>query len=422
MFRALRHRNYRLFFFGQMISLVGTWMQTIAQQWLVYRLTGSEAMLGVINAVGLIPVVVLSPWAGSLADRFPKRSIVTIAQCVMMVQAFILAALTWTGLVQVWHVMALAVMLGAANAIDIPARQAFVVEMVEGKQDLTNAIGLNSTIFNAGRALGPAVAGMAVATTGEAGAFFINGLTFIAVIAGLLMMRLPAMPQPPRRARLGAHMLEGVRYIIGQQTVMVLMSMAAVSAFLSMPYTTLLPVFAKKVLQQSAHPLLDVMCTGSRALLDCREPDALTYGLLMAATGLGAMLGALFVASLPASAQRGRFLTMGNLLFPTLLIGLALSPSFSVSLLLLIGIGFNFVTQNALTNTLIQITVPDELRGRVMSFYSLTFQGMMRLGGMQAGLVGQLGGAPLAVGIGAVISLAYGALVAWRYPAVREMA
>lgn len=421
-FRALRHRNYRLFFFGQMISLVGTWMQTIAQQWLVYRLTGSEAMLGVISAIGLIPAVVLSPWAGSLADRFPKRSIVTIAQCAMMVQAFILAALTWTGLVQVWHVMVLAVMLGAANAIDIPARQAFVVEMVEGKQDLTNAIGLNSTIFNAGRALGPAVAGVAVATTGEAGAFFVNGLTFIAVIVGLLMMRLPPMPQPARRARLGAHMLEGVRYIIGHQTVMVLMSMVAVSAFLSMPYTTLLPVFAKKVLQQSAQPLLDVMCTGSRALLDCREPDALTYGLLMAATGVGAMLGALFVASLPASARRGRFLTMGNLLFPTLLIGLALSPSFVVSLLLLIGIGFNFVTQNALTNTLIQITVPDELRGRVMSFYSLTFQGMMRLGGMQAGLVGQLWGAPIAVGIGAVVSLAYGAIVAWRYPAVREMA
>ena len=179
-FRALRHRNFRLFFFGQLISLVGTWMQMIAQQWLVYRLTGSATMLGVVSLMGLIPVLPLSLWGGSLADRISKRTIIVCTQTTMMVLAFVLAALSWTGTVQVWHVMFLSVLLGAAQAVDNPVRQAFVVEMVEGKEDLTNAIGLNSTIFNAARAVGPALAGMAVATTGEAGAFFINGVTFIA--------------------------------------------------------------------------------------------------------------------------------------------------------------------------------------------------------------------------------------------------
>jgi MFS family permease len=421
-FRALRYRNYRLFFFGQLISLVGTWMQTIAQQWLVYRLTGSMTLLGLVNLVGAIPLVPLSLWGGSLADRFSKRSIIVVTQTVMMIQAFILAALTWTGTAQVWHVIVLAVMLGAANAIDVPARQAFVIELVNGKKDLTNAIGLNSTIFNAARAIGPAIAGIAVATTGETGAFFINGLSFIAVIAGLLLMQLPAWPKPTRRPKLGSHLMEGVRYIWEHQVVMVLMSLVAVSAFLSMPYTTLLPAFAKEVLGASAQPMLQFMCTGAHALFNCQAPDALTYGLLMAATGLGAVTGALCVASLSANARRGRWLTVGNLCFPALLVGLALSHSFALTLVLLVGVGFSFVAQNALANTLIQLTVPDELRGRVMSFYSLTFQGMMRLGGMQAGLVGDQFSAPVAVGVGALVCLAYGGFVALRYPRVREMA
>ncbi|MDH7485485.1 MAG: MFS transporter [Anaerolineae bacterium] len=421
-FRALRHRNYRLFFFGQMVSLIGTWMQNIAQQWLVYRLTGSAAMLGVINLVGALPLVPLSLWGGSLADRFSKRSIILFTQSVMMVQAFILAALTWTGAVQVWHVMVLAMLLGAANAVDVPSRQAFVVEMVEGKEDLTNAIGLNSTIFNAARAIGPTVAGMIVATAGEAGAFFINGLTFVAVIIGLALMHLPAVARPRQQPRLGSHLLEAVRYVLSRRVLALLISLVAVSAFLSMPYVTLLPVFARDVLGASAQPLLDLFCSGTPAGLSCQSPEALTYGLLMAASGLGAVMGALFVASLPATARRGHWLTLGNLAFPLLLLVMALSRSFGFTLLVLVGIGFSYVAQNVLANTLIQMSVPDELRGRVMSFYSLTFQGMMRLGGMQAGLVGDRWGAPLAVGVGAAVCLAYGAFVAWRYPRVRALA
>lgn len=420
-FRALRHRNYRLFFFGQLVSVIGTWMQTIAQQWLVYRLTGSAAMLGMVNLMSLLPLVPFSLWGGSLADRFPKRSVVVVTQTAAMIQALALAALTWTGVVQVWHVMILALLLGAINAVDMPARQAFVVEMVDDRADLTNAIGLNSTIFNAGRAIGPAIAGVTVATMGEAGAFFLNGVTFLPVILGLMLMRLPLVQHETRRTNTVAHLVEGMRYMLDNRAVLVLMSLVGVSAFLSMPYATLLPVFAERVLKESAQPLLHLVCSESRSLLSCQSPDALTYGLLMAASGLGAVMGALFVASLPANARRGRWLTLGNLAFPGLLLAMSASRSFPATMLLMVFIGISFVAQNALANTLIQITVPDNLRGRVMSFYSLTFQGMMRLGGLQAGIMGDLIGAPLTVGLGATISLAYGVLVAIRYPRVRNL-
>ena len=422
-FRALKYRNFRLFFFGQMISLVGTWMQIIAQQWLVYRLTGSATMLGVVSLMGVLPLLPMSLWGGSLADRFPRRSIMLVTQATMMVLAFVLALLTWTGVVQVWHVIVLSVALAMANAVDIPARQAFIVEMVEGKEDLTNAIGLNSAVFNGARAVGPALAGVAVATTGEAGAFFINGLSFIAVIVSLLLMRLPSQPRAAQPAGLSSHLGEAVRYVRGEQVVMVLISLVAVSAFLSMPYSTLMPVFASEVLNTSAQPVLDFVCSQMAAVLgfSCKSPDALTYGLLMAATGLGAVMGALFVASMSATARRGRWLTLGNLSFPALVLLVSLSRSFALSLLLLVGVGFSFVAQNALANTLIQVTVPDELRGRVMSFYALMFTSMMRIGGMQAGVLGDRWGAPLAVGAGAVLCLLYGLFVAWRFPRVRQM-
>ncbi len=421
-FRSLRHRNYRLFFFGQFISLIGTWMQTIAQQWLVYRLTGSAYMLGLVSFLPLIPLVPLSILGGSLADRWPKRSILLVTQTIMMVQAFVLVALVITGTVDVWHVMVLALVLGAAMAVDTPARQAFVVEMVDDREDLTNAIGLNSTVFNAGRAIGPALAGVAVAATGEGGAFLINALSFLAVIAGLLLMRLPKVNRPVSSGNATTHMKEGVRYVLGRQTLLVLVSMVAVSSFLSMPYTTLLPVFATTVLGESARPLIDLVCGGSPVSLQCQSPDALSFGLLQAASGIGAVTGALIVASMPRGARRGRWLTAGNLMFPTALIVLSASRSFALSFLVLVVAGFSFVSQNALANTLIQISVPDALRGRVMSVYSLSLQGMNRMGGMQAGFMGDLLGAPAAVAIAATLCLVYGAWVAWRYPKVRDMA
>jgi MFS family permease len=421
-FRSLRHRNYRLFFFGQLVSLIGTWMQTIAQQWLVYRLTGSAAMLGLVSFLPLLPLVPLSIWGGSLADRWHKRSILLVTQTIMMVQAFVLVALVWTATVEVWHVMLLAVILGAAMAVDTPARLAFVVDMVEDREDLTNAIGLNSTIFNTGRAIGPALAGVAVAATGEGGAFLINAFSFLAVIAGLMLMRLPKTERPVESGNAVAHMKEGVRYVLGRQTLVVLVSMVAVSGFLSMPYTTLLPVFATSVLGESAQPFIGLLCGESLVSIQCQSPDALTFGLLQAASGVGAVVGALIVASLPRGARRGRWLTVGNLMFPIALLVMAGSRSFALSFVVLVVAGFSFVAQNALANTLIQISVPDDLRGRVMSVYSMAFQGMFRMGGMQAGLMGDLIGAPAAVAIGASFCLLYSILVAWRFPKVRDMA
>ncbi len=423
-FRALRHHNFRLWFFGQGFSLIGTWMQTMAQQVLVYRLTGSATALGIVTAIGLIPLIPLSLWGGSIADRVSRRTIILFSQIVMMAQAFILAALTWQGVVQIWHVYVLAFLLGAAQAIDMPARQAFIVDMVANREDLTNAIALNSTIFNGARALGPALAGTLVAALGEGPAFFLNGLSFVAVIISLLLMHdLPLRRIASRSGRnLAGHMAEGFRYILTRQTIVVLISLVAVSAFMSMPYSTLQPVFAGEVLNDSAQPVIHYLCDGPAPRFRCESPEALPLGILLTAVGVGAVIGALAVASLPNSARRGPFLTLGNLGFPALLVAFSLSRSFLLSVLLLMGVGASFVFQNSLANTLLQLAVPDEVRGRVMSVYTLVFQSMMRLGGLQAGLMADRFGAPFAVFLGAVVSLGYGLFVALRYPRVRNMA
>lgn len=421
-FRSLRHRNYRLWFFGQTISLVGSWMQMMAQQVLVYRLTGSAASLGIISFIGLIPLVPLSLWSGSLSDRFSKRTVLLISQLVMLLQALTLAVLTWTNTVQVWHVYALAFVNGAAQAMDTPARQAITIELVEGKEDLSNAIGLNSAMFNMARALGPAMAGILVAATGEGTAFFINALTFIAVIISLSMMRnLPEPPVAKEKQKTITHMAEGLKFVSKQQVLLVLTSLVAVSAFLSMPYSTLMPVFAGDVLGASAQPVINYMCNPATGLTTCRAPEALPLGILLTTLGIGSVIGAFFIASTTDTLRRGVWLTIGNLGFPAFLVIFALSRSFVFSVLMLLFVGFSFVCQNALANTLMQIATPDAMRGRVMSLYSMTFQGMMRLGGLQAGFFSDWLGAPLAVGITALISLCYGIVVAVRYPAVRKL-
>jgi MFS family permease len=421
--RAFSHRNYLLWFFGQGVSLIGTWMQTMAQQILVYRLTGSAASLGIISFIGLLPLIPLSLWGGSITDRFPKRTILLVTQGVMLIQALLLAVLTWRGTVQIWHVYLLAFILGAANAVDMPARQAFTVDMIEGKDDLTSAIGLNSAMFNGARAIGPALAGILVATTGEGNAFFLNGLTFIAVIISLLMMR--GLPVPKSHPDVDAsplkHMVGGFHFILQRQSILILISLIAASAFLSMPYNTLLPVFASVVLKQSAQPMVAALCNSNKLVMGCQAPEALPLGLLYSMIGVGAVVGALVVASLPAKAQRGRLLTIGNLAFPLCLVFFAFSSNFLISLLLTLLIGFSFVWQNALANTLLQFVTPDELRGRVMGVYTMTFQTMFRLGGLQAGFVADWLGAPISVGIGAIVSLLYGLFVAIRYPKVREL-
>jgi len=422
-FRAFQHRNYLLWFFGQGISLIGTWMQTMAQQVLVYRLTGSAASLGVISFIGLIPLIPLSLWGGSITDRFSKRTILLVTQGIMLIQAFLLAGLTWSRTVQIWHVYLLAFVLGAAIAVDLPARQAFTVDMIEGKDDLTSAIGLNSAMFNGARAIGPALAGVLVATTGEGNAFFLNGLSFIAVLISLLMMR--NLPKPKSHIEDGTsplkHMAGGLRFIFERQAILILVSLIAISAFLSMPYNTLLPVFASVVLKQSAQPVVAALCNSNSVIMGCQAPEALPLGLMYSMIGIGAVIGALVVASLPANTRRGLLLTIGNLAFPLFLVLFAFSTHFSLSLVLTLFIGFSFVWQNALANTLLQFVTPDELRGRVMGVYSMSFQTMFRLGGLQAGFVADWLGAPLSVGIGAIISFFYGLVIAFRYPKVRRL-
>jgi predicted MFS family arabinose efflux permease len=341
----------------------------------------------------------------------------------MLLQALILATLTITGAVRVWHVYFMAFILGLLKAVDMPPRQSFVIEMVEGKGDLTSAIGLNSAIHNSARTLGPAIAGVVIATRGEAFAFFLNSLSFFAVIASLLLMR-----NLPRSTKLKhsnppviAHMLEGVRYVLNQQVLLVLMSLVAVTSFLSRPYQTLLPVFANEMLTGSAQRVVSFLCYGEHHILTCLKPEALPLGLLNTAVGIGAVTGAILVASLPERARRGRLLTLGNLGLPVLLLAFVNSQIFIISLFLLVLVGMGQVFQNALANTMLQITSPDELRGRVMSQYFLVSQGMHQLGGLQAGFVADWIGAPLSVGIGAALSLLYGIFVVFRFPQVREM-
>jgi MFS family permease len=420
-FRALRHRNFRLWFYGQGISLIGTWMQNMAQQVLVYRLTNSAAALGIISVIGLIPMLPLSIWGGSISDRVNKRNVVLWMQVAMLIQAFILSFLTWTNKVQVWHVYLLSLFLAAASAIEMPARQAFTVDMITGKEDLTNAIGLNSAMFNGARALGPSLAGITVAATGEGPAFFLNGLSFGAVIISLLMMRnLPKSSKAPQDVYGFDHMMEGFRFTVKNQSIAVLISLIAVSAFLSMPYNTLMPVYAADILKESGRPIVNTVCYGNHPLLHCESPEALLLGILMTAVGVGAVVGALYVASLTEQ-RRGELLTMGNIGFPLFLFVLAVSSSFWLSTLMLIAIGFSFVLQNALANTLLQLITPDEVRGRVMGVYTMVFQSMMRLGGLQAGVVADWISAQFSLGIGAIISVVYGVYIAIHYPAVRRM-
>jgi len=420
-FRALRHRNYRLFFFGQMISVIGTWMQVTAIQLLVLSLFDTpEAQASWLGAVGFVPLIPLIPFAlvgGSLADRLPRRSLVVVTQSTMMAVAFALYAITASGAATIWLVLGLLFVQGAANAVDIPARQTLVFELVGGKDDLTSAIALNSSVFNLGRALGPALAGILVAAVGVADAFLLNGLSFVAVLAGLLLTRLPRRDREEKPPRMGRHLREGFGYIKREKTISILLSLIAVTAFLAMPFTQMLPLFAKYTLAESAAPVTQALCSR----IECATPEALTLGLLNAFFGLGALVGALSVASWAEHYGRGRVLTLGNVGFPAVLLLFALSRSIGLSLGLLFFVGVGWVMQTTLTNTLLQITSLDSLRGRVMSVYSMLFQGMWRVGSMAAGLVAALVGAPFAVGLGAALALAYGVYAAVRHPRIRRV-
>lgn len=397
MLQALRHRNYRLFFIGQLISLTGTWMQSVAQGWLVLRLTGSPALLGATAAASSLPVLLLSLTAGTVVDRVPKRRVLLITQIVAMLLAATLAALTLSGLVQVWHVLVLAALLGVVNAFDAPARQSFTVEMV-GHEDLLNAIALNASIFNGARTIGPAVAGIVVALIGEGPAFALNAVSFVFVIAGLLLMRLPPFGGGAGRGR--GKLQEGLAYIRGEPRVLALLVQAGAISLFCFVHIPLLPFFAR-----------DILGTGAGGL-----------GALSAASGLGALAAALVLAQGGNRLPRGRLLFWAVLGYAPLLIAFTAARWLPLSMVLMALTGWAGVTTMALTNTLIQSIVPDELRGRVMSVFTLLLLGLSPMGGMLAGAVAQLvGSVPLVVSVSAAIGWLIAASVAVRAPFLREL-
>ena len=387
MFRALRHRNYRLFFAGQLVSLIGTWMQSVAQAWLVYRLTGSAVLLGTVGFASQIPVFLLSPVGGVLADRHERRRILLLTQSASMILAFVLAYLTLTERIQVWHVLTLAALLGVANGFDIPTRQAFVVELV-GRQDLVNAIALNSSIFNGARIVGPAVAGVLVAVVGEGWCFFANAVSYVAVLASLVAIRIAAREPPPRGTSPFAQILEGWRYVARTGPIRSLLLLLGLVSLTGMPYATLMPVVAE-----------DVLGAGARGL-----------GFLMGAAGTGALIGALVLARRTSLRGLGTWVASAALAFGIALIAFSLSRQFWLSVVLLLPVGFAMLLQMSSSNTLIQSMVPDELRGRVMSAYSMMFMGMAPLGALLAGTLAGTIGAPATIAAGGAVCIA-GAIV-----------
>jgi MFS family permease len=388
-FAALKHRNFRLFFVGQLVSLIGSWMQSTAQGWLVYQLTGSKVLLGAVSAVGSLPMLLLSVWGGSVADRHPKRTVVFCSQTGMMLLAFVFAILVGSGRIQPWHILVLAALGGVAMAFDMPARQAFMVEMTS-REDLMNAVSLNSSIVNGARVVGPAVAGFLMAHVGMTWCFLLNGLSFIAVLAGLLMMRLPKFVPPAGPASTGRHMLEGFAYVAGHRRLRTLLLLFAVVGIFGWSYSVLLPAYAT-----------DILHVGERG-----------YGALLSANGLGALLGALTVATY-GNRVRPRIMVLGGLwVFSAMLLLLAAVRWYPLVLACMAVGGWGMLLYFATTNTLIQTSVSDQMRGRVMGIWALVFGGMMPIGGLESGLLSQAVGVPWTVAVGALVCAGAG-LVTW---------
>jgi MFS family permease len=366
-FRALRHRNFRLFFVGQLISLIGTWMQSVAQAWLVLKLTNSSLMLGVVAFAGFMPVVLVALFAGVVVDHVDRRRLIIGAQTLLMISAFVLGVLTWSGAVRVEHVIALAALNGLVSSFDMPGRQAFVVEMV-GREDLPNAIAMNSMIFNGARMIGPAIAGLSIAAIGVAGCFMLNGVSYLAVIWSLFQMELPRR----ERRQFGATMMHQVRlglaYVWRHRPTFWLLVLVAINMGIGMQYAVLIPLFARDLLHVGAHG----------------------YGFLMAAQGLGAVVSAIVMNSRSAAPKALRQnLVFGIFCMATATAGFGLSNRMSISLLAQVFIGVGLMNHMVTTNTLLQMFVSDELRGRVMSIYTLSFIGTAPLGSLSVGYIGQ---------------------------------
>jgi MFS family permease len=394
---ALTHRNFRLFFFGQGISLIGTWMQAVALGWLVLDLTNSPFAVGLNGALRSLGVLVFTLYGGVVVDRVDKRRLIVWTQVLQMLEALALALLVWTRTVTTWQVMVLAVLFGIVSAFDIPARQALLVELV-GRENLMNAIALNSSMFNAARIVGPAIAGLLIGATDVGMCFFLNGVSYVAVLAGLLAMRLPRFVPRVIEHSAWVGLRQAVAFIRSDARISTIVILVAVFSVFGFPFLVLMPVVAR-----------DVVHTNARG-----------YGLLMAAVGVGAMLGALALALAGRRVKQGRALLQSGGAFAALVIAFAAARSLSLALPLLALAGCAMIVTTALANTMLQTLVPDALRGRVMAFYAFVFVGMAPLGAFQAGFVAEHHGAPISIALGGVVCLIGMAVAGWLGPELRR--
>jgi MFS family permease len=398
-FRSLRYRNYRLFFGGQSVSLIGTWIQRIALPWLVYRLTGSAFLLGLVGFASQIPAFLLAPFAGVLTDRWNRYHILIACQILAMIQALILAYLFFSGAIEIWHIVVLSILLGFINAFDMPARQAFVVEMVEKREDLGNAIALNSSMVNSARLLGPSVAGVLIAATGEGICFFLNGLSYLFVIASLLMMKVNLSEGETQDTQVLQGLKEGFSYAFGFAPIRYIILLLGLVSLMGMPYAVLMPVFAKEILHGGSH----------------------TFGFLMGASGIGALIGALYLASRRSVLGLGKIIPLSAGIFGSGLIAFSLSRFFLLSLALMLFTGLGMIMQMASSNTILQTIVDDDKRGRVMSFYMMAFMGTAPFGSLLAGGLASSLGAPNTLMIGGAAAVLGALLFASRLSEIKEM-
>jgi MFS family permease len=396
-FAAMKHYNYRLWFYGQMVSLMGTWMQSTAQGYLIYQLTGSPAYLGLVGFVGGVPALLFTLFGGVIADRISRRKMMVITQTSMLVLAFILAALTFTKIVQPWHIIVLAFLLGVANAFDAPARVAFVTELVS-REDMTNAIALNSTMFNIATVVGPSVAGLTYAAFGPAWCFTINGISFIAVIVALLLMRIKPVIQPSQRTTVLADLKEGLRYVFSHSLILSLIGSIGLVSIFGIGMLTLLPAWATDIL----------------------HGNVTTNGWLVSARGFGSLVSALMLAYMGGRRYRGKLWTIGAFIMPVMLVLFALIRWLPLSLVMMVGVGWSFMMVMNNSNALMQSHVPDYLRGRVMSVYTLVFFGAMPLGSLFAGAFAQKFNEPMTVMLSAAVLMVM-AIASWIFlPGIRR--
>jgi MFS family permease len=398
MFRALSSRNYRLFFTGQSLSLIGTWMTRLATSWLIYKLTGSALLLGTLGFASQLPTFLLGPLTGVLVDRWDRYRIMVTTQTLSMVQSFVLAILTLTGRINVPEVIALGIMQGVINAFDTPARQSFMIRMVDRKEDLSNAIALNSSMVNSARLIGPSIAGVLIAAVGLGWCFFWDGVSYMAVIASLLLMRL-SPSKKTRGARSGAvtDFVEGFQYVSGMRSIRSILAMLALISLVGMPYTVLLPLFATAL-----------------------GGGAKTLGYLMSAVGVGALIGAISLAARKSVIGLGRVVGVAAAIFGGGLILFALSHVLWLSMAMLVITGYGFISQLASSNTLIQTISDESKRGRVMAFYTMAFMGTAPFGSLLAGVMAHWFGAPHTIMLGGVLCLLGSAWFASQLPAIRD--